>query len=183
MEEKYKGWFEGFSNAVSDQLGINIRDDIVDKCESCHKVSNDSEMAVCVKEVMDRFDNIVEDKNKRYKVMEVLGNECVQNFLGVAEEVKKNSKSVEDIVKNLNEKLGAKLFKMDGKEIHSTLNRCFCHWGVKETKEPISVTYCHCSLGWMKTLFKTLLDKPVKVDLLQSVITGADSCKFIIHLN
>ena len=64
LEEKYKGWFEGFSNVISDQLGTNIRDEILDKCESCHKVSNDSEMAVCVKEVIDRFDNIVEDKNK-----------------------------------------------------------------------------------------------------------------------
>lgn len=182
MEDKYKGWLEGFSNAVADQLGANIRDKILDKCEKCQKVSNDSEMAVCVKDIIDKFDNVVEDKNKRYSVMETLGNYCVQNFLKVAEDVKKDSNSVEEIVKTLNEKLGAELFKVDKKKIHSTLNRCFCHWGVKETKEPISETYCHCSLGWMKTLFKTLLDKPVKVDLLQSVITGADSCKFIIHL-
>lgn len=183
MVEKYKGWFEDFSNVISDQLGTSIRDEILDKCACCHKVSNDSEMAVCVKEVMERFDSLVEDENKRYSVMETLGVECVKNFLKVAEEVKKNSKGVEEIVKNLNEKLGAELFKLVGKEIHSKLDKCFCHWGVKETKEPISVTYCHCSLGWMKTLFKTLLDKPVKVDLIQSVITGADSCRFIIHLN
>jgi len=114
LEEKYKGWFEGFSNVVSDQLGTSIRDEILDKCENCDKVSNDSEMSLCVKEVMERFDNTVEDRNKRYNVMEVLGNKCVQNFLGVAEEVKKNSKNVEDIVKNLNEKLGAELFKLVG---------------------------------------------------------------------
>lgn len=183
MEEKYKGWFEGFSNVVSEQLGKPIRDEILDKCKNCQKVSNDSEMAVCVKEVMDRFDNTVKDENKRHNVMETLGNYCVQNMLKTAEEVKEQSESVEEIVKNLNIKFGAELFRLDGNKIHSTLNRCFCHWGVKETKEPISITYCHCSLGWMKTLFKTLLDKPVEVDLIQSVITGSDSCKFIIHLD
>ncbi len=183
MEEKYRGWFEGFGNVVSEQIGQTIRDEILNKCENCQKISNDSEMAECLKEVMDKFDNIVENEHKRYSVMESLGNDCVQNFLKVAEEVKNNSKGVEEIVKNLNDKLGAELFKLERKEIHSTLNRCFCHWGVKETKEPISITYCHCSLGWMKTLFKTLLDKPVEVDLIQSVITGSDSCKFIIHLD
>lgn len=182
MEDKYKGWLEGFGNAVSNQLGSNIRDEIIEKCEKCESVSNDSEMAVCVKEVMERFDNIVEDESKRYNVMETLGNQCVQNFLKVAEEVKNKSKNEDEIVKNLNEKLGAELFKLDGRKIHSTLNRCFCHWGVKETKVPISKTYCHCSLGWMKSLFKTLLDKPVEVDLIQSVITGSNSCKFVIHL-
>jgi len=183
LEDKYKGWLERFSNAVSNQLGTNIRDKILEKCESCQEVSDDLEMALCIKDVMERFDKIVDDKNERYNVMEILGNQCVKNFLGVATEVKKDSKGVEEIVKNLNGKLGADLFKLVGNEIHSTLDRCFCHWGVKETKEPISVTYCHCSLGWMKTLFKTLLDKPVEVDLVQSVITGADSCKFIIHLD
>lgn len=183
MEEKYKVWFDGFGNAVSEQLGKNFRDEIIDKCEKCQKVSNDSEMAVCVKQVIDRFDDIVEDENKRYSVMETLGNQCVQSILPTAKDLKENSESVEELVKNLNGKFGAELFKLEGNKIHSTLNRCFCHWGVKETKVPLSITYCHCSLGWMKTLFKTLLDKPVQVDLIQSVITGSDSCKFVIHLD
>ncbi|NVM34992.1 MAG: hypothetical protein HWN81_05315 [Candidatus Lokiarchaeota archaeon] len=183
MEEKYKGWFEGFSNVVSEQLGTTIRDEILEKCENCQKVSNDSEMAVCVKEVMDRFDRTVKDEDKRHIVMETLGNYCVQNILKTAGEVKEISEGVEDIVKNLNEKFDTEFVKLEGNIIHSTLNRCLCHWGVKETKVPISITYCHCSLGWMKTLFKTLLDKPVEVDLIQSVITGSDSCKFVIHLD
>jgi predicted hydrocarbon binding protein len=183
LEEKYKDWFEGFSNAVSEKLGKRIRDEILDRCENCQKVSNDSEMAVCIKQVMERFDDTVKDESERYSIMENLGDRCVQYLLKDAEELKKKSNNIGEIVKNLNEKFGAELFKLVDKEIHSKLDRCFCHWGVKETKVPISITYCHCSLGWMKALFKTLLDKSIKVDLIQSVITGSDSCKFIIHLD
>ena len=105
LEEKYKGWFEGFGNAVSEKLGKNVRDEILDKCETCQKVSSDSEMAVCVKEVIDRFDDIVKDEDKRYSIMETLGNQCVQNILPTTKELKENSEGIEELVKILTKNL------------------------------------------------------------------------------
>ena len=59
--------------------------------------------------------------------------------------------------------------------------KCYCSL-VNAAEEKISLTYCHCSKGFVKKLWEEVLQRPVKVDLVQSVISGASECKFVIHL-
>ncbi len=102
MENKYKGWIEGFGSVVDDQLGVETKQKVLDQCNSCHKISNDREMAQCVKEVMNKFDQVV-SKEKRYVVMETMGNTCFNNFfVKIAEDVKKKSNGIAEIIQNLN---------------------------------------------------------------------------------
>jgi len=69
----------------------------------------------------------------------------------------------------------------DGQIIYTSYPRCYCGM-VSAAKEPISMTYCHCGKGYWMAMFEHALGKPVKVDLLQSVISGADSCRFAVHI-
>ena len=48
--------------------------------------------------------------------------------------------------------------------------------------EAISPTYCLCSQGFVKNYWECVLERPVKVKLLESCLTGAQECKFAIHL-
>jgi len=59
--------------------------------------------------------------------------------------------------------------------------RCYCG-SVSQTKEPFSATYCYCSCGWYRQLFETLLERPVEVELLGSVIQGDENCRFKIMM-
>jgi effector-binding domain-containing protein len=61
--------------------------------------------------------------------------------------------------------------------------RCYCHcpW-VFATDEDISTTYCHCGAGYFKQLWEGILGKPVEVEFVESVISGGDGCRFVIHL-
>jgi len=184
MEDKYKGWIEGFSSVVKDQLGSDTKDKILSQCQSCQTISNDKEMGLCVKEVMDTFDQVVPEQEKRRNVMETMGNYCYNTFFSkTAEEIKKKSKGIEEIIQNLNKLVGGEHFKLEGNKLYSTLNQCFCQVGVKEIKEPISKTYCNCSLGWMKSLFQTLLERDVEVEILESIVSGGSACKFVISLD
>jgi len=62
----------------------------------------------------------------------------------------------------------------------------YCHCPlVKEAileGEKISPTFCYCGSGWFKRLWQGILEKPVKVEMLQSVLQGDDCCTFAIHL-
>jgi predicted hydrocarbon binding protein len=53
---------------------------------------------------------------------------------------------------------------------------------VSKTGEPFSATYCHCSCGWYRQLFETLLNGPVEVELLGSIAQGDEHCRFLIHI-
>jgi len=173
MENKYKGWIEGFGSVIDNQLGVGTKKKVLDQCKSCQQISSDREMAQCVKEVMLKFDQIVTDKEKRYGVMETMGNTCFNNFfVKIAEAVKKKSNNITEIIQNLNNLAGEEHFKLGDKKVYATFNKCLCQIGVKEVIESISKTYCSCSLGWMKNLYKTLLDKSVKVELLEKLHDG-----------
>ncbi|MBY8991929.1 MAG: hypothetical protein KGD58_14390 [Candidatus Lokiarchaeota archaeon] len=184
MENKYKGWIEGFGSVVDDQLGVGTKQKVLDQCNLCQTISNDKEMALCVKEVMMIFDKIVKDEEKRYNVMGTLGNTCFNNFfVKIAEGIKKKSNGIVEIIKNLNISSGAEYFKLEDNKIYATFNQCLCQLGVREAEEPISKTYCSCSLGWMKSLFNTILDTPFTVELLESIVSGGKTCHFAINFS
>ena len=62
---------------------------------------------------------------------------------------------------------------------------CFCSL-VKEvirTGEELSPTFCNCSAGWYVQMWETILDRrPIRVDVVQSILRGDDRCVFAIHL-
>ncbi|UCG02420.1 MAG: hypothetical protein JSW11_00200 [Candidatus Heimdallarchaeota archaeon] len=70
----------------------------------------------------------------------------------------------------------------DRNTIVDVFNRCFCGQ-VKQTKDPfINLLYCHCSAEFHKQFFEAALGKPIDVKLTQSIISGAKTCNFIIHI-
>jgi effector-binding domain-containing protein len=62
---------------------------------------------------------------------------------------------------------------------------CFCSL-VKEvirTGEELSPTFCNCSAGWYVQMWEAILDRrPIRVDVVQSILRGDDRCVFAIHL-
>jgi hypothetical protein len=61
--------------------------------------------------------------------------------------------------------------------------RCYCSlFRGLPIEDSVSLTYCNCSKGFVEKYWEAILQRPVKVDLLQSAISGAEECKFAIHL-
>ena len=70
----------------------------------------------------------------------------------------------------------------DNNTIIGIFNRCFCGQ-VKQTKVPFeNKTYCQCSAEFHKQFFEAALEKPITVELVQSIISGAETCKFVVHI-
>ncbi|MFA9402441.1 MAG: DUF6144 family protein [Anaerolineales bacterium] len=46
----------------------------------------------------------------------------------------------------------------------------------------ISPTYCYCGAGFYKGIWEEILQQPVEVEVLESVLSGGDVCKIAIHL-
>ena len=64
------------------------------------------------------------------------------------------------------------------------LAACFCGL-VKDRMqkgEPVPFTHCYCGAGWFHQLWEGILGKPVRVEILTSVLQGDEICTFAIHL-
>ncbi|MFQ5980034.1 MAG: hypothetical protein ACE5OZ_18025 [Candidatus Heimdallarchaeota archaeon] len=62
---------------------------------------------------------------------------------------------------------------------------CHCPWvreALLEEDQPIDPIFCHMSGGYYKNYWEAVLDHPVKVELLESVIRGDAVCKFALQL-
>lgn len=68
----------------------------------------------------------------------------------------------------------------------SKRRQLYCHCPrIKEalaTGKTISPTYCYCGAGFYKGIWEEILQMPVRVELLESVLQGADVCRVAIHL-
>jgi len=63
----------------------------------------------------------------------------------------------------------------------------YCHCprirvALKTTGVKISPTYCYCGAGFYKGIWEEILQKPVKVKVLETVFNGGDVCKVAIYL-
>jgi hypothetical protein len=46
----------------------------------------------------------------------------------------------------------------------------------------LSMIYCYCGAGFYRGIWEEILGKPVRVEMLESVMQGDDVCKIAIHL-
>jgi len=92
------------------------------------------------------------------------------------------SKHLKDFLSKLNaEHIGGGHLKLTKGVIEASYDHCYCG-SVSKTKEPIPIAYCHCSAGWYQRVFEEALGRPVKVQVLRSIISGADRCDFRIDI-
>jgi hypothetical protein len=62
---------------------------------------------------------------------------------------------------------------------------CHCLWARDSILHPgtgPSARFCECSAGFEKQYWDAVLDQPVKVDVVKSVLQGDQVCEFAIHL-
>jgi predicted hydrocarbon binding protein len=62
----------------------------------------------------------------------------------------------------------------------------YCHCprirDVLKSSETLSPTYCYCGAGFYKGIWEEILQKPVQVEVLETVLAGAEVCKIAIQL-
>ncbi|MFW9965392.1 MAG: hypothetical protein ACFFCX_17600, partial [Candidatus Sifarchaeia archaeon] len=99
--------------------------------------------------------------------------------------------TIEGGIRDGNRVIITKIPYMAKQFIHATNDRMkryyFCHnpWiraALKEEDQPINPVFCGCSAGYFKNFWEAVLNQPVRVEVLKSVIKGNDVCEFALHL-
>lgn len=109
---------------------------------------------------------------------------CGVTHRKLAKHLMQKSRSLGDFIRKLNEKhVGGGRLRLQNKHtITGGYDRCYCGSVSKTGTRFPDLTYCQCSTGWYKQLFETALERPVQVTILQSIISGARTCEFVIKI-
>ena len=174
--------------------GTSTTKKVMEGSDEIDEKTSKKRIAEWVKGAMERLDTFVAEKS-RIKIMENCGYNCAAVNKRVIEKAKVRRKKYETTDELLeaeqrNPTPGMKLLR-EGDTLYQFYTpqaftrpmRCYCSLlrGLP-ANEVISLTYCHCSKAFVKRFWEAVLERPVKVDLIQSVVSGAQECKFAIHL-
>jgi len=144
---------------------------------------NYAEKAAWWREAIERLEKEV-GKETTIKIMESCGRKCCgTGHRKTAKKLMGESKSIKEFLNKLNKIFRSVRFELKDKNtVVVRYDKCYCGQ-VKQTKQPFpTTTYCQCGVAWEKQFFESALEIPVEVELVQTVITGAESCEFIIHI-
>jgi predicted ArsR family transcriptional regulator len=125
---------------------------------------------------------------KAIEIMRTCGSKCCgQGQRKTAKRLMKESSSIEDFLKKLSKyevKNGELEYKLiNDNTIIGKHNICFCGQVKKSTELFKNKTYCQCSVEFNKQFFESAFEKPVEVELKQSILNGGDFCEFEIKIN
>lgn len=193
MCAKY-GMLEAMEHCVEHFAGKTVAAKVMAGSEQINAKTDKKQIAEWVKNAMATLDASV-DEQTRVQIMQNCGYSCAEKNNKVIERAvarRKKYLSIDEFLVAEQQKpmKGTRLAR-DGNILYQFYTpqaftrpmRCYCGLlrGLPNDKS-VSKTYCNCAKGFVEKYWENVLEKPVKVDLLQSVVADDEECKFAIHL-
>ncbi|MFB0504583.1 MAG: DUF6144 family protein [Candidatus Bathyarchaeia archaeon] len=182
------GMIRTIEGSVARFAGETTRRKVMEGSEEMTEDTDLREIALWVKGAMDRLDKLA-DQGTRIQIMENCGYGCAsvnRRYIEEAIASRRRYKNIDDFLEG--EQRTYNMYR-EGDVVYQVYSpqtqgvRCNCELvQALPEDEKISPTYCHCSKGFVKKWWEGVLERPVKVDIIQSVVSGAQECKFAIHL-
>jgi hypothetical protein len=171
-----------FEQSLAACVDDDVRAKLMEGCEAYDTIKSPPKKARWIKGLMERLAEEVGEAVAG-EVMVGCGRQCIsRSLLEKARKLWREAETVDDFLDSLNqEHIGGGSLRREGDTIYGSYGHCYCG-SVSKTEEPLPVTYCYCSCGWYKTLFETVLGRLVEVELLSSIVQGAEACRFAIHI-
>jgi len=185
MEMKPKipktGKIGNLAKNIEKETNRDVVEKVMQDVDHFKSTSDRAEQAEWIKGAIERLERQI-GKEKSVKIMENCGRDCCgPKHSEHAKQLMSESKSVEEFTGKLS-RGGVKFKLKDENTVVGEYSKCYCSL-VNQTPKPFSSKiYCQCGVGYIKQQFESAFGKTVDVELVQSVITGAESCKFLIRI-
>ena len=194
MSKRIAGQIEEIGGHIEEFAGVKTRKKVMEGSEKAAASADRKKIALWVKDAIDRLDASTTPENCK-QIMAACGHNCIAHNARLAQAVRARRQKypteeaflkaeAKKPVKGTRIELkGKTLIQFYTPHVYSTPRRCFCSLmlGLPEGINA-SPTYCQCSRGFVEKYWEGALGRPLRVEVKETAITGADECKFIIHL-
>lgn len=194
MTKATAGQIAEIEGRIEEFAGKKVRDKVMEGSEKAAKYSDRAQTALWFKDAIDRLDATTTPE-KCKQIMNACGYTCIARAKGLANGLKNRrlkhkteeeflAAEIKKPVKGIRlERQGNILVQYYTPRTYGTPRRCFCGLMVALPEGVnVSPTYCQCSRGFVEKYWEGPLGRPVKVEVIETCLTAANECKFIIHL-
>ncbi len=193
MANKIPGQIKQIGGSIESLAGAEVGARVMEGAEMV-ATSNPENVALWVKAAMNRLDTLADETTRR-QIMLVCGYNCILVNKRPMETARARRQKVSrrgslpdgraaQTTRGMRfERQGNRLIQFYTPHTYGSGMRCYCSLmrGLPEG-ENVSPTYCQCSRGFVQKYWEGILGRPVQVELGETAISGADECKFVIHL-
>jgi hypothetical protein len=181
-----------FRQEIEAAAGPEIGRQVMSELEGLTANSPPVEVARWVKQAVERLDALASEEI-RSRIMEACGENCTRINSSVITRAKVRRAKFDDELAFLEAEkrkpqAGTRLEQEGNILIQTYLPqsfthpmRCFCAL-LRDlpADEQVSLTYCNCYRAFVQTYWSEVLGRPVKVDILETAVSGSTECKFRI---
>ena len=194
-------WDNRLEKNLDRVLGKKVRKEIMKDRDKLFTLESSSENRLqWLKETLNRIDKVANDDDK-YEILSCCAHEFSQKRIDFLRSIYEKNKDIDDVIKEMENdyawyenpvRKGNKIYvskipvSPEGYEKAETSeekkkNYCHCRFINSNLDEGISPTFCNCSTGWYRQYWEGILDKPVRIKILKTLLKGDDICQFEIE--
>ncbi len=180
-------FLEQFTSAEVRQMVMAGSEQVIDTCKP-------AEVAAWLSLAMERLEKAVDAPTRR-QVLLACGRNCAAHnprLIQSAVARRRRFPSLDAFLDaeqrnpptgTLIERHGDRIIQYYIPRAFKTPMRCFCSlWRGLPAGQSVSRDYCQCSEGFVRVYWESVLEHPVDVELVESAISGAKRCQFVIHM-
>jgi len=154
-----------------------------------------------IKGVIEELDKET-DNYQKYDILSSCAHEFSQKRIDNLRDIYEKTESVDAVIEEMHKdylwyenpmRQGGVIYttkipvNLDGYKNAKTLeekkhNYCHCSLVRDYWDEGISPTFCNCSAGWYRQIWEGILKKPVRIEILKTLLRGDETCEFAIHI-
>lgn len=156
------------------------------KDSSKYESFSPKEKSLWWKKTIENIENSIGDKSLSY-IMTKCGSRCCgAGQRKTARRLFLESGSIEEFLQTISKhdvKEGDLTYTLlDESTIIAEHNKCFCKQVSNSPEKFSSKVYCQCSVEFNRQFFTNAFEKEVHVELVDSIICGGKSCKFMVTI-
>ncbi|NHJ84563.1 MAG: hypothetical protein FK734_03825 [Asgard group archaeon] len=202
-------WLKRLKASLDKHSNEETSKEILSGCEKINFKSQGNEKALWVTQAVDKIDDLTDDDTRK-KILLGCCDIFPKTRIKPLREKYLETGNIDDVIKTMYQdtswgglsyyeypkRKGNVLYVIKNpfnpKKYNETEDKeekklYYCHCGLAKAalKNPdikLSPTFCYCGAGWYKTLWEGILEMPIKIKVLQSIVQGDDCCEFAIYL-
>lgn len=152
------------------------------KEDECAQVKGEKEFVQnWLSDLLESMDRELDEKTK-IKLIEGCGRACFNRYTFKQDIARKGKGDIDKLIEAY--KQNFEIWR-DGNEVHirygEVSSGCFCPAAKYRPAKPNDL-HCECTRTTHQTVFETAMERPFKVDILETVRRGGKTCHFLVHL-
>ena len=198
-------WTERLSQGVATVLGEEARQHVMQGVETIRVDDSAEAYHQWIHSAMSRIDSLTGDPAQKYGIVSCAAHVFPQYRIDHLKKIYQGKQDIDDVLREMYTdpdwyedpvRKGNQLFMRKIPYDPAALakattpaerRQAYCHCAIvrpylKDSPAKISPTFCWCGSGWYRRLWESILEKPIQVDHVETLVTGGDCCRLVITL-